>query len=1204
MTTKKDPRKRGGAAPPVPSRGRRFLSWAGRWTLRMAVLGGAAVGGFAVLGFLGYQRYIIDEPGAHIEREAIRDIIAQESPVLYRDGKARIGVFFSEEHRVYVPFEQIPTAWVKAIVAAEDEFYWSHPGVDWHGIARAMRLNLRAGKMVAGGSTLTQQTAKNLYYRPDNSLRSKAEEAVNALRLERHHSKEDILEFYANQFHVSANGRGLGIAARYFFDKEVGELDTLECAFLAGMVKGPANYNPFVGKTEDRRVAARERATARTHYVLDRMLDTGAISGADHKALVARDIPFKRGTFRYDTNILIDEVARRLDQAPFPALFAELGIDNPSTAGISVVTTIDQGVQVGATYALWHHLSEAGPLLEGQSVADLRLGAALAPQADPDNPVGVHEFSAAVVERVTKGELQLDLAGTPCKVDNQGLSRMATILARAKKGERSRVAGREDVDALIAGLPAGSVVWASLREAGVCDLELRPELQGAVLVLEQGQARAMVGGNDNRNFNRATTARRQLGSTWKPVLYHAALQLGWSPLDTLDNRSNVHHFEGTWYLPRPDHASEDFVSLSWAGTRSENLASIWLFAHLLDHLSPDRFADVVALVGMARESGLDDTAWQERVRDEWGVISTSGRLPELAFGAARAQVMSELPAEHPDRSELPNLFYGLGLERERARVRGDAKRTRALSGDFTQMELAGIRCQGQAEALKVALGAPVDRSIWDVMTGQGKERPVPAAARFPDLRIRIDGPALELACGPAVGFTPLDAVVLAELAAEGGPELPDVGEVLVPGGLGDGLRLSTLLALRRAMARTSLVLEAASPYDPAVLQYHPDFRMLVSMRYLSALAQRLGVESELPPVLSMPLGAVDITLEEAAGLYQVMLDGQVWSFPGKAETIGGVFGGADVASPDTSTLLIAEIRDRNGQVLYRATPRGEQVTTVQSGRLIGDVLRNVVRSGTGRSALGAVTLGGRPVPVAGKTGTTNSYKNAAFSGFVPRVHDGAWRWGHGFTVAAYVGYDDNRPMTRGAARLQGASGALPAWVGTAQALADLGLLGQTPPASDEFEVEEGLVVVEVDPIAGLRVTSNGSIAEEADGAVGAAILVRSEDQDGVAEDRSFEPFVAQRRGHVAPAPQVAPAVEQQPTLPPTEPPAAEVVEPSPVQPVVDGAAIDGGAVPEEGQPAVPDELRDVWVDDMDAPLGGGAAAPDTGVVPRIAPPER
>jgi len=140
---------------------------------------------------------------------------------------------------------------------------------------------------------------------------------------------------------------------------------------------------------------------------------------------------------------------------------------------------------------------------------------------------------------------------------------MADILARAQKGETWRTATKAEVDALREGIPAGRYVWVSLREPGICDLEVRPELQGAVLALDQGRIRAMVGGNDNKNFNRAIDAKRQLGSTWKPVVYDAAIQLGWTPVDVLDNRKNAFHFEGTWYYPRPDHESTDFVSMSW-----------------------------------------------------------------------------------------------------------------------------------------------------------------------------------------------------------------------------------------------------------------------------------------------------------------------------------------------------------------------------------------------------------------------------------------------------------------------------------------------------------------------------------------------------------------------------------------------------------------------------------------------------------------
>ena len=337
-------------------------------------------------GAIWYREHVVQEPGEHLSRASIESVIAQESPVLYADGRTRIGVFFSREHRDHVPFAEIPEAWIQAITATEDKRYWDHVGVDVFGIARAMVTNVLAGRVVAGGSTLTQQTAKNLYYRPDRSLRSKLEELVNALRLEAHYSKEEILEFYANQFHVSANGRGLGIAARYFFDRDVAELGVQECAFLAGLVKAPARYNPFVGGSEETRAKAMKKGQDRTAYVLSRMVDEGFLTSEKEKELANKPLPFKKGVFRYSSSVMLDEVERRLALPPFPDLFEQAGIGNPSTAGIEVVTTLDERVQRAARYGLVHHLTEVGPLVEGLAVESLLLDESWAPKPDPNNP--------------------------------------------------------------------------------------------------------------------------------------------------------------------------------------------------------------------------------------------------------------------------------------------------------------------------------------------------------------------------------------------------------------------------------------------------------------------------------------------------------------------------------------------------------------------------------------------------------------------------------------------------------------------------------------------------------------------------------------------------------------------------------------------------------------------------------------------------
>ncbi len=1086
--------------------------WGSRLLLVFLALSVTAV----VVGALAYRKWIVDDPGEQISRDSIVAIISQESPVLYSDGVTRIGVFFSQEHRDYVRYGDIPKTWIDAIIAAEDKDFWTHHGVDLGGIARAMVKNVEAGEVVAGGSTLTQQTAKNLYYRPDRSFASKWRELVNALRLERHYSKQDILEFYANQFHVSANGRGLGIAARYFFDKDPSQLDTLECVFLAGMVKAPAAYNPFVGVSEERRALARARAKDRTRYVLDRMLVLGSISRAEHDRLAAKEIPFRQGKFRYDTSIVLDEVAERLEEAPFPDLFHGLGIDNPSTAGIRIVTTIDKDAQREATWALWHHLSSIGPLLEGLAVADLLVPE---PASGGDEPTTLlpHELATARVTSAS-GELLLAIPGGSCKVDEPALQRMADIVAQAEKGEAWRTATKAEVEALRAAIPAGRFVYASLREPGICDLEVRPELQGAVLALDQGRIRAMVGGNDNRNFNRAIDARRQLGSTWKPVVYDAAIQLGWTPVDVLDNRRNAFHFEGTWYYPRPDHESTDFVSMSWAATRSENLASVWLLAHLTDRLTRDQLADVATRVGMGpQREGESRDAFVARIRDEGGVISTPGRFDEIAFYAVKNELEESVPED--ERIELRSLVYGRGAETETLKVKKDSEKVKALGATWLALQKSIEGCRTDLQAL---------RSVVETGTGSPPDR----------LRLLSRGGRLVVVCGVAPkDALAIDARLLAGL--QQGLALPvdlgDEGAMVIEG----RLSVATLAAIDRAMQRRTLVLAGADAYEWDVVSYHPDFRLLVGMRYVALLARQLGVVEDIPPVLSLPLGAADISLEEAALLYQGMLAGETFTFPG-TETIPSVVPGlrspGTVPSPESRTLLIAEIRDRDGNLLYRAGPKAQPVVDPAAGRQVGDMLRNVVRWGTGQRALDAIKLGEMSVPVAGKTGTTNSYKNVAFSGFVPRATNGAFTWGDGFTITAYVGYDDNRPMKRGGTRIMGASGALPVWIATAQGLAKSGLLGTAPPQEGaELAVSAPFRPVSLDPATGLV----GSSEE------GPTALVLT--SDGEAIERRFMPVRVDGEGDVR-----------------SEPAAAAVPEVDPNE-------------------ETDEELKEVWLEEMDAP---------------------
>ena len=1024
-TAKSSPRKR-----KSPRRSRRkprpsFWQRLKRKLVLLLVLIGA---GLLVAAFL-YRHYVIQNPGDHMERAWILGVISQETQVYHRDGGTKLGVFFDEDHRQYVPYESMPEDFVHALVAAEDKRFFEHHGIDWIGLVRAMKHNVEAGRIVEGGSTLTQQTAENLFFEQRAlTFPDKAREALNALRLEHHFTKGDILEFYSNQFYVNGNGRGLGIAARYFFDKSVDQLDTLECAFLAGVVQSPTRYDPFQSDDPEVRERCRKRALDRTHYVLRRMTEDGYLAEERRRELVALDLPFERGRFRFPYSVVLEEVARELGDEHFLELLAAHGIDNPSTAGIEIVTTLDPVIQDEALYGLRHHLTEVGIPLEGVTLDQLLKSVGdLGPVADSD--LRIHTFHDGKVVSVDPDGRTLSVAlgdGVRGTVDAEGCTRLATLLERSELKNRWSEASRAETGKLLGQIPVGSGLWVSIRERSgdelLLDVEYLTELQGAVVVLDSGHVRAMVGGNTNRDFNRAVQAKRQFGSTFKPLVYAAALQLGWSLTDELDNRRDVFPFEGSFYYPRPDHQGEDLVSLAWAGVKSENLASVWLLYHLTDHLNEAQFEQVATTAGLTRRADETREEFIVRIRDKEGIVPTEDRLREGLFERIREDVIVDLKFDlrEEEADALQRLHYGLRFGTERAR-QSDRDKRAILRRSLLYLEERSHDCRASVDALK----GSVDRGA-------------PAVAGH-DLHIGLTGGKSSISCGdPGEGWIPLTADHLA--APADGPSVADAlladERVLVLG----QLSLATLATLRREIEAQVATATEGDLYQLSTLALLRDYRSLVSMRYVIALARQMGVASDLSTGLSLPLGSSDISLLELGLIYQCLQTGDAITFEGQG-----------------ATALIAEIRLRDGTPIYRAEPRRRELLADGIPAELGQVLRGVVTHGTGKRAAAAFP----DVPVAGKTGTTNSFRNAAFAGLVPRPADGSWSLEQGLAVASYVGYDDNRKMSRGSIRLAGATGSLPAWIGATRGIVQVE--GGTVPADASLAVLPDATAVPVDP---------------------------------------------------------------------------------------------------------------------------------------------
>ncbi len=278
---------------------------------------------------------------------------------------------FHVERRIFVPLTQIPKDLREAVIATEDTRFYSHFGVDPMGVARAVYQNFRRGRIVEGGSTITQQLAKVLFLTPDKSLERKLKEAVLALELERRYTKDRIFEIYLNQIYFGQGAFGVEAAARTYFGKGVTELDLAECALLAGLPKAPATYSPF----EHPEAAKRRRAT-----VLTRMVETGALKSEQAKPAAETDLdllpPEKRRT---TGQYYLEYVQQQLE--------TQYGADIVFKGGLQVYTTLSPAIQVKAERALREGLKA----LESRrvtAVRDTKDKATAQPERPPDRPEG------------------------------------------------------------------------------------------------------------------------------------------------------------------------------------------------------------------------------------------------------------------------------------------------------------------------------------------------------------------------------------------------------------------------------------------------------------------------------------------------------------------------------------------------------------------------------------------------------------------------------------------------------------------------------------------------------------------------------------------------------------------------------------------------------------------------------------------------
>ncbi len=1041
---------------------------------------------------------------ARIEKGVIREVIFSETPVYYDDGVTPIGVFFEKTHRKYVSYHEVPKIFIKALVAAEDKNFFSHPGFDIKAMARAMLANIRAGRVVQGGSTITQQTAKNIFKRQKRSYGAKLRELIQAILLEMRYTKEEILEMYINQFFVTGIGKGLGIAAEYFFDKEVKDLDLVESAFIAGSIQAPNRYNPFIKRTQVEKERARRLAKARKDYVLKNMYKLNFITKGQYEEARAREVPFKKGRITYRLNVVLDYIREQLETDHFKNILEEQGISNIATSGMKVYTSVNQDLQERVTEALRRQLSYLDVMLNGypwnHSLAEVEESVKL------PGPESVDEglpFLVKVAQVSTSpGRMHMvvswDTGGGV--IDVKGLSRMVEAWVKWKKGPWATPNSRVMASFLRHFKPGDLVIVRYVKDGSGHGKQLvlttSPQLEGAVIVLKNGMIKAMVGGYRNRFFNRATDAKRQLGSIFKPFVYTAAIQLGWNPLDSLPNYKELYRFQTTSYVPRPDHPPKSSrVSMAWAGVKSENLATVWLVYHLTDHLTLRQFREVAKIVGLAPRSVESYQDYAARIRDQHGILVNRRALMEAAFEMAKRQIESDLIFEGQEEAlaYLGPLRYdssGHGLSRD------DLEDWDILRYDFQRLLKLHANMKTALEQIKDSL--PAATYNWEP-----HEELLPAPPSFRNFYVHRTGPE-------QVRILYLEGGISSEISfLESLSQRPELWHRLLEAE-GDIwidalLPASTIEQLKEQTDKNYKGLASMRPYDMEVLRHVRDFKVLVNLSYLVYLSRGLGIGTRLEPVLSFPLGPNAISIMEAALAYQTIMTGKRFRL-NDSVGIGSV-------------PIITRLEDRDGVVLWEYKPQPQQVLSRTTSALVCDILRNVMAHGTGRGARERVmvkvthedTVLSIPIPLFGKTGTANRFTNSSFIGLVPSPDEdsGQLNLEKGYVIGTYVGYDDNRPMKSEHVAIYGASGALPIWIQAANGIVN------SPEFKETLDVAElafgssldlprpfgSLSRVKVDPISGLPL--EGEVREEE----GPEVLSNVERaSNSLALKRVFEPL--------------------------------------------------------------------------------------------------
>ena len=1027
------------------------------WVLFLGVIGvvSAVTGAFSVV---LWQVYYGDT--SSLEKNSIMSRINEESAVYYLDGVTRIGAIFDADHRTYTPASEIPQFLQDALVAAEDQNFYHHRGVDPLAILEAGTEGLlHGGRFKRGGSTLTQQTVKNLMDDWEASFARKFREMVKAMQLERLYSKQEIIEFYLNQFHVAGNGKGIAIAAKYYFNKEPKDLDLVEGAFIAGSVKGPSKYNPFIKYTKELQDKAKQNAFDRKNYVLDRMLEEKMVTHEQYEDAKKRQVPFSRGEFRNSEVALLSLIK---DMVAKPEILKALALEDDkdlNIAGLKIFTTIDYSIQKAAQLATRRNLSRLESILSPFKTEQRE-------KYRPLRALSAGDFNYAQVTKILgKGpddfEIEISFGVPFATIKNDSLVRFAKLMDLPIGAIGGHTAFLKELREKI---KVGDILFCEIvdynsetHEAKV-ELQRHPDISGGLVALDKGEVRAVVSGFDTLGFNRAIHAKRQPGSVFKSLVYLAGLQMGWSILDDLDNERQVFPYQSRFYYPRPDHTSPySKVSMVWAGVMSENLASVFLGVNLLNRVTFEQFKELMVSLNLAPVEGEAPRDFHYRVARAIGVQLDSRGVLEQQLQNAIEELKPDLVFAGQQNliRHLKRMWWGSGYENEvQALFRNNSEsgkeetisriqllrnnylRLNQLSSHLTE-EWQSVQNAVQSEGAEKAMTSPnirVALSHFKVISNDGRMG-LSYQTILPEEISSRDSISFPEQFNPGRDLNLLDVQSVwgstgSVMAANAGLSINDVC-------LDGMVNLGLLKKLKQVIdQKYQEIMSKDVPYSLNQYYQHHDFRIALGLTYLKQLGKTLGVESELEPVLSFPLGTNVVTANEVAKIYQSFVSGKTYQFFKNG--------------PLNQITFIKRIEDRAGNVLYKAQATERQLVKPEHSWQMREILRKVVTHGTGKRARGELYVnsedasqvdplktlpeGTAPsktirIPAFGKTGTTNEFTTAYFAGFLPYPTEFGRPLDvdNSLTIATYVGYDRPKTMRRGRFKVYGGTGALPIW---------------------------------------------------------------------------------------------------------------------------------------------------------------------------------